>query len=108
MFCRKCGKQHPVSKMRYFESVKNLLCLDCIDAIRNPKKNKTPATSSPEKKPSPKKRRYKCQKCKHIILIKDGFRKQCGFCGGTDLVIQEWNSDLDNLINESTHKIYEK
>ena len=106
MHCRKCGKQYPVSKMRYFESVKNLLCLNCIEALRNPTKKRS---IIPLKKdaPSRQKKRYKCQKCHHIVLIKDGFQKQCGFCGSTNLVLQEWNSDLDSLINESSHKVYE-
>lgn len=74
-------------------------------------KTKRRSTASPplgQKKVERKKIRYKCQKCNHIVCIKEGFNKQCTFCGGTNLVSQEWNSDLDKLIEESSDKVYER
>ena len=99
--CSRCGKKHPPGKIKYFQDAKNMLCLECIDKIR------IPASFKIEPIDQRKKIRYKCQKCKHVLLIKESFPKQCTFCGGQNLVLQGWNSDLDSLINESTKSEYD-
>ncbi|MCB9358732.1 hypothetical protein H6503_02280 [Candidatus Woesearchaeota archaeon] len=101
--CRKCGKKYPPNKMRYLNSAKNLLCIDCVDKIRSPPKDVPKKTAGEERR----KLRFKCNKCKHIVRIKEGFPKQCSFCGGTNLIEQDWNSDLDNLIEDAGKKIYD-
>ncbi|MFT4303174.1 MAG: hypothetical protein ACMXYG_01295 [Candidatus Woesearchaeota archaeon] len=100
--CRKCGNKYPPNKMKYLTDVKNLLCVHCIDKIKGPTK-----TENKQKTEEKQKIRYKCQKCKHIVRIKEGFPKLCSFCGSNNLIEQDWNSDLDNLIEESTKKIYD-
>ena len=104
LICRRCGKKHPPSNMRYFQDAKNLICVNCVEKIKNPSKAKETEDENEEKK----KRRYKCTKCKHIFMIKDGFNKQCPFCAGFDITSQEWNSDLDTLINESSGKEFDR
>jgi DNA-directed RNA polymerase subunit RPC12/RpoP len=101
--CSRCGKRHPLSLMKYFQDAHHIMCVECIEKIRTPL-NKNRSSDKQEKK----KKRYKCQRCKHICQIKEGFRKQCSFCGSTELIIQEWNSDLDALIKDSSRKEYDR
>jgi DNA-directed RNA polymerase subunit RPC12/RpoP len=100
--CRRCGKKVPTDRMRYFKDAKNLICVDCIEKIKNPKKD----IVKPSEDKTEKKKRYKCNKCKHIFTLKPNFNKQCPYCGGTKVTLQEWNSDLDALIEESGKSIY--
>jgi len=101
MKCNRCGKKQPVNNMRYLQSIKNMMCLDCINKIKSPK------TEMKKEEGSNDKLRFKCQKCKHKFMLKEKYNKQCPFCGGFDLISQEWNSDLDALIDDSTQKIYD-
>jgi len=102
--CKRCGEKLPPEKMRYLESAKNLICVKCVEKFKHPSFEPKKVEDEAETK---KKHRYKCQKCKHITQIKEGFNKQCSFCGGFDLILQEWNSDLDRLINDSSKSIYD-
>jgi len=101
--CRKCGEKQPPSKMRYLQDTKNLICIDCVRKIKNPPKEEEVKKEADNKGKS----RYKCQKCKHIFMIKEGYQKQCPFCSGFNLILQEWNSDLDALIKDSSKSIYD-
>ena len=100
--CPKCNKKHPISDMRYFKTVNNLMCKDCLNKIQTT----IPERTEEEVKDANLKTRYKCIKCEHIFTLKAKFNKQCPFCGSKDLVEKKWNSDLDNLINESSDNQY--
>jgi RNA polymerase subunit RPABC4/transcription elongation factor Spt4 len=100
--CNRCGNKYPPEKMRYVQNIKNLMCLNCIEMIKSPK------TEKRESKKDNIKKRFKCQKCKNTFMLKEKFNKQCPFCGGYDLINQEWNSDLNSLIEDSTNNIYDR
>jgi DNA-directed RNA polymerase subunit RPC12/RpoP len=104
IMCMKCGKRFPTSQMKYLHDAKNMMCLDCVEKIKKPL-NQQPMESG--EKEAPKKLRYKCLRCKHVFMLKDGFSKICPFCSNQNLEKQEWNSDLDNLISESSQRIYD-
>lgn len=100
--CKKCGKDTPPSKIRYFQDPKSMICIECVRKIKAAKEKK-----EEQPKPEYKKIRYICKKCKHVTTIKENFNKQCSFCGSFDVTKQEWNSDLDTLIKESGQRIYD-
>jgi RNA polymerase subunit RPABC4/transcription elongation factor Spt4 len=100
--CNKCGIKHSSDRMRYVQNTKNLMCLDCIEKIKKPQ------TVYPEKTETKDiKKRFRCKKCKHTFMLKEKFNKQCPFCGGYDLISQEWNSDLNTLIEDASNRIYD-
>lgn len=102
MTCPKCGQKKTVDKMRYFKTANNLMCVDCVKKIQST----IPEKTEEETKDLNTKTRYKCKKCNHIFTLKAKFNKQCPYCGGSNLSEQKWNSDLDNLINESSSSQY--
>ncbi len=100
--CPKCKEKYPASDMRYFKTAENLMCKHCVEKI----KTQIPEKSNEEIKDANSKTRLKCNKCKHIFTLKAKFNKQCPFCGGHDMTEQTWNSDLDNLIDDSSNPNY--
>ncbi|MFT4297754.1 MAG: hypothetical protein ACMXX5_01030 [Candidatus Woesearchaeota archaeon] len=102
--CTRCGKKYPSNKMRYVQNAKNLMCVNCIEMIKNPKTEKIEHTDTEENK----KVRFKCQKCRHTFMLKRKFNKQCPFCGSQNLINQEWNSDLNSLIEDASNPIYDR
>ncbi len=105
--CKHCGGKYPPEMMRYFQDAKNLMCTECVRNIKNPKKESREERKSENNEEDSKKHRFKCQKCSHIFQIKEGFKEQCPYCSDIDLISQEWNSDLDALIDDSSKSIYD-
>lgn len=100
--CPKCGEKTPVTDMRYFKTVNNLMCKKCVDKINS----KIPKKTEKEVKDLNAKTRYRCKKCKNVFSLKAKFNKQCPFCGHTEMTEQKWNSDLDALINDAVSNDY--
>lgn len=102
--CSKCGNRYAPGEMRYFQNAKSMICVRCANEVKHIRPE-----SAKKEQPETKveKKRFKCLKCRHIIMLKPGFSKICSFCGGTNLEPQDWNSDLDNLIDESGRSIYD-
>jgi DNA-directed RNA polymerase subunit RPC12/RpoP len=107
ILCTRCGKKYPSGQMRYFQDVKNIMCVNCVEKIKHPTHTKEELAPAAPKDAKPKRTRYKCKRCKHTFQLKENFNKVCPFCSSTTLEVYEWNSDLDGLISDSTQRMYD-
>ena len=137
LICRKCDRQTPVIEMKYFNDSSTLVCKDCYNHLKQPDKypapkhasklktgiattttattnqpklqtSQTTTTSKPKQENSaPRKARYKCMRCNHLFMLKQGFKQECPFCSHKDIVLQDWDADLDALIKDSSRKEFD-
>jgi DNA-directed RNA polymerase subunit RPC12/RpoP len=106
ILCKKCGHRYPTTEMTYLHDAKNMMCTGCLNKLKDQINASSKALAADDKSIKGKER-YKCLRCKHVFMLKEGFNKICPYCASPNLGKQDWNSDLDNLIAEAGQKIYD-
>jgi DNA-directed RNA polymerase subunit RPC12/RpoP len=98
--CKKCGKNYPITEVRYFGNTDTILCHACIE-----EKKAIDIKVKSEKVTARKK--YKCSKCKYSFFSTNAPDRGCPYCGSQNIVLQELNGDAERLIKESATKAYD-